>query len=85
MNNGFVGSTRCLGIRFLLSGDMLSFLYELRKLRLAIPLGLAALVLCGCASARESVQWEFNSEKVELEPHEQRRADADFLADPDNR
>jgi hypothetical protein len=38
--------------------------------------------LTGCASARESVQWEFNSEKTQLEPHEQRRADAEYLAKP---
>jgi hypothetical protein len=37
--------------------------------------------LAGCASVRESVQWEFNSENVELAPHEERRAVAEHLSE----
>ena len=39
------------------------------------------LVFGGCASVRETVQWEFNSENVELEPHEERRAVAEHLSE----
>lgn len=52
--------------------------------RLFISLLFAvSLHLTGCASIRETVNWEFKTENVELEPHEARRAHADYLADPD--
>ena len=54
--------------------------YLMRTTRLLVSL-TALIVLTGCASVRESVQWEFNSENVELAPHEERRAVSDHLSD----
>jgi hypothetical protein len=54
--------------------------YLMRTTRFFVSLA-ALFVLTGCASVRESVQWEFNSENVELAPHEERRAVSDHLSD----
>jgi len=55
----------------------------MKNRNLLLASALIVLVLTGCASARESVNWEFKTEKVELEPHEERRSTAEYLADPD--